>query len=248
MASQSANDDIVLGVHSAKLSLSSNGAYVRNLIVNGEDLLFPAQLIGEKLRGGIPVCAPIFGPGDAVGLRQHGFARDVEWTVLRQSDDEAILIFSATARTELPISYQGCVMMYTVKIRENSLFLSLTIENHGETPFVCSPGFHPYFRTGDATKVTVKSDIARRFTADELAVTQFLPPYQEEVTAQFETYDVTLRSATLQRYAVWSANPEKYICVEPTYVGNLDVDTAMPLLQPGERREFDMAMSWEIAV
>ncbi len=38
----------------------------------------------KAISGGIPICFPQFGPGD---LRQHGFARDAEWSVGATSAD-----------------------------------------------------------------------------------------------------------------------------------------------------------------
>jgi D-hexose-6-phosphate mutarotase len=224
--------------------IDTTGAYLTQLKNGMTELLFPAQRIGEKMRGGIPLCAPIFGPGDTVGLRQHGFARDVEWKVTRLEADEIVLSFDFAGDPDLPDSYDGCRMTYTVKLRENSLFLQLNIENQGEAAFICSPGFHPYFPTSNATEVTIRADSTRSFTADELLATQFLPPHQEKTGVRLDGVEVATSSQTLQRYAVWSANPDKYICVEPTWAGYLD-DQAAPLaLQPGQYKDFDIELSW----
>ena len=230
----------------ATVKIDTKGALVCSFDVDANrQILFPAQMIGEKLRGGIPICAPIFGPGDDVGLRQHGFARDVEWSIAHHSIDEATLTLDASSYAGLPVQYQGCVMTYAVKIRENSVLLQLHIENHGTEPFVCSPGFHPYFATTDATKITIQSEVMRRFTSQELAATQFLPPHQEQVTVELGSHRAIMSSSTLQRYAVWSANPDRYICVEPTLAGNLIDQPSWSLLQPGKYRDFDMILTWE---
>lgn len=81
---------LTLRTATSSAEIDTNGAYLTVLKAGVKNVLFPAQYIGEKLRGGIPVCAPVFGPGDAVGLKQHGFARDTEWKVLRQSDTETL--------------------------------------------------------------------------------------------------------------------------------------------------------------
>jgi len=229
---------------SSTASFDTKGAYLTALKTDATNILFPAQLIGEKLRGGIPVCAPIFGPGDSVGLKQHGFARDVDWKVVSRADDEVVLSFEAKRGQELAEAYQGCVMIYTVKIRENSLSLHLIIENKGEAAFVCSPGFHPYFPTEDATAVRVSANKTYQFDADELAATQFLSPYIDNSTIDLGNVKVTLASSALQQYAVWSANPDTYICVEPTLAGNLDAQAIPPCLNSGEKAEFEMTLSW----
>lgn len=238
---------IVLESAHARAEIDSNGAYLTNLTIRGADLLFPAQQIGEKTRGGIPVCAPIFGPGDSVGLKQHGFARDIGWKVRNSSDDEATLDCIAAQYPDIPHAYQGCVMTLTVKLRENLLAAELAVKNEGNEAFVCSPGFHPYFAVDDATKVTVGGAVNRSFSADELAATQFLPQHQQQVTVKLQEYLVTISSSSLQQYAVWSANPDRYICVEPTWAGNLAGQAEMPLLQPGEQKNFAMSLRWSAA-
>lgn len=238
---------IVLESADARVEIDSMGAYVRSLTNIGRDLLFPAQQIGEKVRGGMPVCAPIFGPGDAVGLKQHGFARDVEWMIAKQSDDTVRLTFEASSQKDIPDPYVGCAMSYTVKLRENMLSAVLTVANSGATAFVCSPGLHPYFVTDDATSVVISADVSRHFDASELAATQFLPPHQEWVTVELKGASAKLTSTTLQRYAVWSANPDRYLCVEPTWAGNLADQTILPLLPPGEQKTFEMTLGWSIA-
>ncbi len=235
---------IVLESADARVEIDSMGAYVRSLTTIGRDLLFPAQQIGEKVRGGMPLCAPIFGPGDAVGLKQHGFARDVEWMITEQSDDTVTLTSEASSQKHIPEPYAGCMMTYTVKLRENMLSALLTIGNNGPSAFVCSPGLHPYFVTDDATSVVISSDVSRRFDASELAATQFLPPHQERVTVELKGVVARLTSTTLQRYAVWSANPDRYLCVEPTWAGNLADQAVLPLLQPGEQKTFNMTLGW----
>lgn len=231
-----------------RLTIDQQGAYITSLrSADGQDILFARTHIGEKLRGGLPVCAPVFGPGDAVGLKQHGFARDVEWTVHQRSADALVLTFDAVGHEAIPSVYQGCTMLFTVKISENSLFVGLSIENRGDMAFVCSPGLHPYFPTADATTVTIQSDSTRHFTADELAATQFLPPHQAQVEVQLAGCKVFMTSTTLQQYAVWSANPDTYICVEPTWAGNLDAQATMQLLLPGEKMHADMTLKWSFA-
>jgi len=226
-------------------NIDTEGVCITQLLHDETNILFPAQKIADKLRGGIPVCAPIFGPGDIVGLAQHGFARDVEWVVTRHKSDEATLSFEVSKYSEVPSPYQGCYMKYTVKIRENSLFTELTIENHGKIAFVCSPGFHPYFATSDAARVSVMADREYQFGAEQLAATQFLPPRQSQVRVELSRATVTLASDTLQRYAVWSANPDKYICVEPTWAGNLADQPAPLLIEPGGVRKFNMSLTWK---
>ena len=63
------------------------GACVTSYVKGGVDQLMvrpDAKMDGSKpISGGIPHCFPQFGPG---AIQQHGFARNLDWEVLEQSD------------------------------------------------------------------------------------------------------------------------------------------------------------------
>lgn len=233
---------------SAKASIDTQGAYLAELTDRGDLILFTRQHIGEKTRGGMPVCAPIFGPGESVGLSQHGFARDVKWTLEQKTENTLTLSFDAASREDIPPAYRGCAMLLMFSLRETKLVAMLHIENRGETPFVCSPGFHPYFSASDATKVSIVAGRSYMFDSSELAATQFLFSKQGEIGVDLTGMHIIIESNSLQQYAVWSANPDRYICVEPTFTGNLDTSKNLPLLNPGEKSEFSMTLQWTGAV
>lgn len=226
-----------------KCEISAQGAGVISLICQGVDILFPTQMIGEKLRGGIPLCAPVFGPGEMVGLKQHGFARNIMWRVVEQSANEAKLtpVKNKVWDENVPSEFRGCDMAYGVSLSQNTLQLTLTITNIGDMPFACSPGFHPYFPTRNASKCMV---LENAFADKQLLDTQFLAD-QKTVTLETEDTTVTLASEAMQHYAVWSANPDKYICVEPTYGGYLEHQSAVPMLEPGDSKTYTAQISWE---
>ena len=51
-----------------QFSVDETGAYITELYdVDGNQILFPRTMIGEKLRGGSHVCFPYFGP-DGAGI------------------------------------------------------------------------------------------------------------------------------------------------------------------------------------
>ena len=238
---------VQLATKNSDLEINLQGAYVTSLNYARKEVLFSAQKLGEKLRGGVPVCAPVFGPGESVGLAQHGFARDIEWRIFSRNENEVKLtpVKNQSQVKMLPRAYQMMSMQLMIKLQEDTLTMCLGIKNDGSENIVVSPGFHPYFYTTDATNVTVQSDITRRFTAEQLLATQFLPPHQNKVSFMSqENVAVTIQSESLQQYAVWSANPDKYICVEPTMGGYLEHQPNPPVLQPGEFQTYDMTISW----
>jgi glucose-6-phosphate 1-epimerase len=85
------------------------GACVTSYVKGGTDYLCvrpDAKLDGSKpISGGIPHCFPQFGPG---AIQQHGFARNLDWEVVEQSDDKIVMSEHQprgfTRRAALPVA------------------------------------------------------------------------------------------------------------------------------------------------
>jgi len=106
---------------------------------------------GKSIRGGIPVCFPQFG---AMGpLRQHGFARLLRWTVVRQiqADDGARAVLQLTdsdaTRAEWPYAFDAEL---SVHVAGATLSVELTVINTDGQPFAFTAALHPYFSVRDA--------------------------------------------------------------------------------------------------
>merc|ERR1719387_1285902 len=74
------------------------GACITSYIKDGKDTLMvrpDAKMDGSKpISGGVPFCFPQFGPG---AMQQHGFARNLPWTLAEQTDgDEPSVTFKLT--------------------------------------------------------------------------------------------------------------------------------------------------------
>lgn len=243
----------------SQLELDPQGGYIVSYQCDGggqerTDLLFPRQVLeGGKIRGGVPVCAPVFGPGDMVGLAQHGFARNVQWHVDAQTNNEVqlALVNPASEVKELSSVYYGCEMVLTVRISTpgdgiHEVYMKLEISNVGGDSFVAKPGFHPYFPVANGADATAYAVDGHMFTADELLATQSFEAPAASVLIEGEGLHAVIRQNGLPTYMVWSANADKYICVEPTAGGYLCAhDATKQLLHPGGRKSYDMTVQWE---
>lgn len=242
----------------SQLELDPQGGYVASYRREGAgqkraDLLFPRQILADgKVRGGVPVCAPVFGPGGMVGLPQHGFARDVLWRVdVRTANEVKLsLVNPAHQVKDLPGAYNGCEMVLTVRIGApddsiHELYMKLEIMNAGSDSFVVKPGFHPYFPVAAGEDAAAYAVNERMFAAEELLATQSFEASENPVAVEGAELCAAMTQNGLPTYMVWSANPDKYICVEPTAGGYLcGEDMTTRLLQPGDRRSYDMTVRW----
>jgi len=121
-----------------------------------------ASLDGTKpVRGGIPICWPIFGPptrDEYKGLKQHGFARSSVWSYAETVLDSAEGVsgrftLENSAETE-KVFPQPFKLVYTVTLAEHQLTTSLRVHNTGTQPLAFQALLHNYFR-GDASVAQV---------------------------------------------------------------------------------------------
>ena len=113
--------------------------------------------LSVSVRGGIPICFPQFGPFGA--LPQHGFARNSRWTVaddsrceqgelrLRLTERDLSPAIAEAARTAWPHAFAAELF---VRVRDDSLAVTLGVTNTGTSPFTFTAAFHPYFAVRDA--------------------------------------------------------------------------------------------------
>ncbi|KGN53321.1 putative glucose-6-phosphate 1-epimerase [Cucumis sativus] len=118
-------------------------------LANGKDLLFvrPDAVFNKKkpISGGIPHCFPQFGPGP---IQQHGFARNVDWSVF---DSESVegnpgvtleLKDDSYSRSMWDFSFHA---LYKIILSERSLSTELIIKNTDKKPFSFTTALHTYF-------------------------------------------------------------------------------------------------------
>merc|ERR1719359_1998633 len=105
------------------------GACVTSYVKGGVDYLMvrpDAKLDGSKpIWGGIPHCFPQFGPG---AIQQHGFARNVDWDVVEQSNDMVVFGLKESAYT-LDMWPNKFAATYSVTLAADRLKTELTVTN-----------------------------------------------------------------------------------------------------------------------
>lgn len=218
---------------------------------DGRELLFSRRdMPNGKNRGGIPVCAPIFGPGDTVDLNQHGFARNVTWVIDGQTESQVKLSLDnpASQVEGLPPVYAGLGMELTVELLEDCLRETLTLRNIGVEPCTVSPAFHPYFPiapndSAEQARVTIDSQ-QYQLTAGELAATRKIDSIGSIATLTTAQGIWTISGEGLPFFALWSESPTNFICVEPTESGYL-TDLPASDLAPNELKTVSITVQFQ---
>jgi len=151
----------------ATAAISLQGAHLLSWVPVGQDdviwLSADASFSpGKSVRGGIPVCWPWFGAHATYKVYPaHGFARTVEWQVVRTEDlssFETRITFHLDT-TKLPQDIQemwpqSTLLEYRLTIGK-TLTLELATSNNSDQVMVVGQALHTYFNVSDVTSTIV---------------------------------------------------------------------------------------------
>ncbi|GAA6001877.1 hypothetical protein JCM10207_002361 [Rhodosporidiobolus poonsookiae] len=166
--SVSLNADIVnLSLGDDTVQVALKGATVFSYIHAGAERLFlssksnPSSSDKAAVRGGVPVCWPIFGPPPAdnplyAKLKQHGFARTSVWQFVESESGEdsgvkggVKAVFKLTPDETISALFTlPFELLYTVHLFSTSLKLTLQVRNPASAiaPLPFQALLHAYFR------------------------------------------------------------------------------------------------------
>ncbi|MDP2705662.1 MAG: hypothetical protein Q8O49_00430 [bacterium] len=254
-------DRIISNNGDTEARISSLGGTVVRFVRKGQDVFFPQQEIGGKIRGGMPLCAPWFGRSDRGG-KNHGYLRDTRsFRDGLQSKTESIFLFDLVSNKGYPwpllteVSHMAYDCPADAGHGPFSFFRSTLKIIRSENDKIVDrapilPGFHPYF-AGDASKVVVKIGNEQKefggfgeesrmipFKANGgNPVTICLPgrTIEMELVGPFFSFDSHL--------VFWSDSPSDYFCVEPILQNPAQFETEKGCyLAPGESLEISMIL------
>jgi glucose-6-phosphate 1-epimerase len=156
------NGDLVKIIATSNTSTAEvylHGAHVTGFQKHGEPpLLFMSAKSwfapGKPIRGGVPVCFPWFGNRD--GEPSHGFARIVEWQLLKTAvtpDGAATLTF---ALPQIPgrDAWKNLRTEFIVTVAD-TLTMELIATNNSSAAMEVENCLHTYFHVGDVGAVSL---------------------------------------------------------------------------------------------
>jgi galactose mutarotase-like enzyme len=216
----------------------------------------------KNVRGGNPVLFP--SPGKLEGDRfardgrsgsmgQHGFARNMAWSVVAEAGDSVTLRLDANeaTRAAYPWDFRAT---YRYSLSGATLRIDQRFENHGSAPMPFGAGFHPYFEVAQAdkartripTKATRAWDNAKR---SEVALAGPIDLTTAEVDLHLidhgesamklelaDGHRIEVRASdAFTRWVVWTLSGRDFVCVEPwTSPGNaLNTGASLLIAEPG---------------
>lgn len=249
------------------------GGIVRSFFTRGRELLYldEATLHDPKanVRGGVPILFPTPGKlegdtwaraGKTGSLKQHGFARNLPWTVVSRTESSARLRIESSDATRVAYPWEFGFEI-TFSVTASMLRLDLAIENRGDAPMPFGVGFHPYFRLADADKAaasiattasrafdnTVKRDVDLPRIA--LAAKEVDLHLHGHEGGALELVDGPRRLAVkaspeMSQWVVWTLAGKDFVCLEPwTGPGNaMNTGKGLVTLAPSTSARMWMAI------
>jgi galactose mutarotase-like enzyme len=199
----------------------------------------------KNVRGGIPILFPIAGAlrdgqfqtgGQTYAMRQHGFARNLPWTIADQSTADGArmtleLAPSALTRAQFPFEFK---LSFTYSLSGGRLTIGQRFMNTGDVEMPIHPGLHPYFLVQDARKKEARVLTDATTAYDNRAGRQITLRAPIDLSASevdLHLFDHWPRTVRLVRpgdrdldlalgvpdriLVVWTQRGKDFVCVEP---------------------------------
>lgn len=248
----------------------ARGAVVTSMRVGAREVLYLDESTlfdpSKNVRGGIPVLFPAPGKTEndewqdgyvRYPLKQHGFARNLPWTVIGTSTGDAanvVLELASNLHTlaQYPWDFR---LRLAFSLSGSSLRVTSGVFNDSERELRFGLGFHPYFAVTDKAHATVDTCATKAFDN----VTKRVIPFTgfdfttKEVDLHLIDHGSTASALHLEggkrievaasheftRWVVWSLPEKPFVCVEPwTCPGNaMNTGEQLLRLAPGSSRE-----------
>ena len=145
-------------------SITTNGAHVTEFTPAGEKPVMwmsksSALTPNSALRGGVPVCAPWFGPAPVAGRPNHGIVRTQIWEI-----DEITQLVGGAVKVVMSLDsssidkklYDWSFKAVMTVIAADTLEMTLSFTNTDSKEGIFTGALHTYFAVSNIDNVTVK--------------------------------------------------------------------------------------------
>ena len=219
------------------------GGLVTEWRSEGKDLLyFDLERFLDKdksIRGGIPILFPICGDlsedysiaGKKYLLKQHGFARDLPWSISLIKDKSGIrlkLIETDYSRSQFPFFF---TLIMDVQLKEKSLQISVKIYNQSKDSMPFSFGLHPYFQVSNLQKIKIdglpekcidQTNMKVTNASDQMKILAKGVDFLSYPSSSVKLFDSLYRNVIELIYqepmdtsVIWTDPPRQMVCLEP---------------------------------
>ena len=264
--------------HSRLEVVPERGGIITQWKVQGQDILYLDRERFKNpqlsIRGGIPILFPICGnlpdnifyyQNQKYQLKQHGFARDLPWQVVAQSNGKSAKIILSLNSNEqtlavYPFKFE---LLFSYELKGKDLIIRQSYENKSQETMPFSAGFHPYFWCLDKSELEldIPSKQYQIKAGDETYTFDGSLDYEQEeidiaftdINSQNTSFTDKKRNLTVSlnysdffsTLVFWTLKEKNYICLEPWSAPRNAINTNKHInyLKPGENCEATLKMT-----
>jgi len=249
------------------------GGVITNWVSDGKEVLyFDEKRFMDKtksIRGGIPILFPICGNlntsssvfgKDYLQLKQHGFARDLQWQYSFDENENFLTLFlneSEKTKKYYPFDFE---LRIKVILKVNYLEFEITINNKTDIAMPINFGLHPYFNVSDFKNLEFISNPLNcqnqekniisntldelnniNLGVDLLMYTSGRSSFRDKI---FKRQVILNHPYPFDLGVIWSDPPRRMICLEPwTSPRNSLVDGYRNIMIPSnDSQRFDASI------
>ena len=193
----------------------------------------------KSVRGGIPILFPICGDlsegysngGKKYFLKQHGFARDLPWSIGLLKDKLGIrlkLTDTKDSRSYFPFFF---TLWMDVCLKEKSLQISIKIHNQSQDSMPFSFGLHPYFQVSNTQKIKIdglpekcidQTNMKVTNVSDQIRILDKGVDFLSYPSSSVKLIDCLSRNVIelihqepMDTTVIWTDPPRQMVCLEP---------------------------------
>lgn len=216
--------------------VSEHGAELQSITKKGKEYLWQAdaRFWGRHSPVLFPIVGRVWGDvyrqgGKEYRLGQHGFARDMDFTLVVESDDELLYELKSNEVTHRVYPYDFRLQI-GYRLENNRVIVSWRVENSGDGQMWFQIGAHPAF---NLPEFDAKGDLRGWFEFDTDAELHYISPkekgcvspelhtlkrdYAGRMAIRKETFDCDtyiFEDSQLHRVALLTADGKPYLSVE----------------------------------
>ncbi len=205
----------------------SKHAGITSWIVGGIEVLYTERQVKEEMRGGAPLCAPLFSvqPRPVLGshLPMHGLTQ-THIADLHAFSNETNSWYTESHFKANEVFAWDWTLITTTTVTGGTLEHTMTITreekctNPDEMPL--SLCFHPYFNTfGNDFSFSIGDVTYTKETLPSNIIDSAFAPLREGQSAILTTDKgvLTITPKRYDEYCLWSDDIHNYFCIEPIY-------------------------------
>tara|TARA_B100000579_G_scaffold269971_1_gene222916 strand:- start:4228 stop:5085 length:858 start_codon:yes stop_codon:yes gene_type:complete len=209
----------------------------------GKELLyFDKERFTDKdksVRGGVPILFPICGDlpdgylfgGKKFFLKQHGFARDLPWSIALLANNQGIRMKLRNTNVTLSSFPYFFTLQMDVYLKEKSLQISVKIYNHSKDMMPFSFGLHPYFKVSNLQKIKInglsgkcidQTNMKVTNSSDQIRILDKGVDFLSYPSSSVKLIDCLTRNIIelihqepIDTTVIWTDPPRQMVCLEP---------------------------------